>query len=97
MKIGLISINMYSKGLNFACPLHTYAFQQFLLANGIESTVIDYKPIYFDNFNMLHPSDYYKTLYDKRAAASVLSYVSPGKNCSRNSCSFSCQRHSDLL
>ncbi len=70
MKIGLISINMYSKGLNFACPLHTYAFQQFLLANGVESTVIDYKPIYFDNFNMLHPSDYYKALYDKRAAAS---------------------------
>ena len=40
MKIGIISINMYSKGLNFACPLHNYAFQQFLLKHGIESTVI---------------------------------------------------------
>lgn len=59
MKIGLISINMFSKGLNFACPLHTYAFQQFLLKNGIESTVITYKPIYYNNFDLKHPYDYY--------------------------------------
>lgn len=60
MKIGIISINMYSKGLNFACPLHTYAFQQFLLKNGIESTVINYKPVYYNNFDLKHPYDYYK-------------------------------------
>lgn len=59
MKIGIISINMYSKGLNFACPLHNYAFQQFLLKNGIESTIISYKPIYFNNYDLRHPYDYY--------------------------------------
>lgn len=59
MKIGIISINMYSKGLNFACPLHNYAFQQFLLKNGIESTIISYKPIYFNDFDLRHPYDYY--------------------------------------
>jgi Polysaccharide pyruvyl transferase. len=59
MKIGIISINMYSKGLNFACPLHNYAFQQFLLKHGIESTVISYKPIYFNNYDLRHPYDYY--------------------------------------
>lgn len=75
MKIGLISINMYSKGLNFACPLHTYAFQQFLLANGIESTIIDYKPIYYDNFNLEHPSCYYEELIQKKES-------SPPKNLS---------------
>lgn len=65
MKIGLISINMYSKGLNFASPLHTYAFQQFLLKHCIESIIIDYKPVYFDNFNLKYPSDYYKEKYEK--------------------------------
>ena len=59
MKIGIISINMYSKGLNFACPLHNYAFQQFLLKHGIESTVISYKPVYFNNYDLRHPYDYY--------------------------------------
>lgn len=64
MKIGIISINMYSKGLNFACPLHNYAFQQFLSQNGIDSTVISYKPIYFNNFNLRHPYDYYVEMCD---------------------------------
>ena len=39
MKIGIISINMFSKGLNFACPLHNFAFQQFLLKNKIDNTI----------------------------------------------------------
>lgn len=64
MKIAIISINMYSKGLNFACPLHTYAFQQFLLENGIETTVLNYTPVYYDNFDLRHPSDYYAMKYD---------------------------------
>ena len=56
MKIGLISINTRVTSLNFACPLHTYAFQQFLLQNGIESTVIDYKPSYYQkNYDPRHP------------------------------------------
>ena len=55
MKIGIISINAHTKVLNFASPLHTYAFQQFLFQNGIESTIIDYKPIYFNNADVRHP------------------------------------------
>lgn len=72
MKIAIISINMYSKGLNFACPLHTYAFQQFLLKNGIETTVLNYKPIYYDGFDMKHPYDYY--------AKRVQSYIAKKTN-----------------
>ncbi|MGN1166374.1 MAG: polysaccharide pyruvyl transferase family protein [Lachnospiraceae bacterium] len=72
MKIGIISINMYSKGLNFACPLHNYAFQQFLLKNGIESTIISYKPIYFNNFDLRHPYDYYARMCNN--------FVSSGRN-----------------
>lgn len=60
MRVGIISINMYSKYLNFACPLHTFAFQQFLLQNGIDSTVINYQPIYFNGFDMENPYQYYK-------------------------------------
>lgn len=63
MKIAVISINMYSKGLNFACPLHTYAFQQLLLEYGIENTILDYKPVYYNNFDLEHPSEYYERLY----------------------------------
>lgn len=74
MKIGLIGINMYPKYLNFACGLHTYAFQQFLLQNGIKTTIIDYKPVYFSGFDMRHPSDYYKKRYTavKKKAATTL-------------------------
>lgn len=64
MKIAIISINMYSKGLNFACPLHNYAFQQFLLKNGIENEILNYTPIYFNNFDMRHPSIYYARISD---------------------------------
>lgn len=65
MKIGIISINMFSKGLNFACPLHNYAFQQFLLKNGIESQIITYKPIYYNDFDLRHPCEYYEKLCDR--------------------------------
>lgn len=69
MKIGIISINMYSKGLNFACPLHNYAFQQFLLKNGIDSTVISYKPIYFNDYDLRHPYDYYALMCNNFASS----------------------------
>lgn len=65
MKIGIISINMYSKGLNFACPLHTYAFQQFLSMNGFDSTVIDYKPVYYDNFDLRDPYHHYVRRFEQ--------------------------------
>lgn len=59
MKIGIISINIHTKSLNFACPLHTYAFQQFLFQHGIDNTVIDYRPIYDDNYNARYPLFHY--------------------------------------
>ena len=59
MKIGLISINAHTKVLNFASPLHTYAFQQFLAQNGLESEIIDYKPCYYGKFDVKHPYDFW--------------------------------------
>ena len=60
MKVGIISINAHTKVLNFASPLHAYAFQQFLQMNGIESVIIDYKPNYYGQFNPRHPYFYYR-------------------------------------
>ncbi|MBR1703777.1 MAG: polysaccharide pyruvyl transferase family protein [Clostridia bacterium] len=47
MKLGIISINAHTKVLNPASPLHSYVFQQFLKENGYDSTIIDYKPVYY--------------------------------------------------
>lgn len=63
MKIGIISINLYTKWLNLACPLHSYAMQEFLAKNGYDCKVIDYKASYYDNFNMRHPSEYFEEKY----------------------------------
>ncbi len=60
MKIGIISLNIYTTMLNFASPLHSYAFQQFLSQHGIDSVIIDYKPNYYGNFNTRHPYFQYK-------------------------------------
>lgn len=60
MKIGIISINAHTKVLNFASPLHSYAFQQFLKMHGYDSVIIDYKPNYYGEFNPRHPFLYYK-------------------------------------
>ena len=59
MKIAIISVNMHTKVLNFASPLHTVAFQQFLLQNGIESTVLDYEPCYRGKMDIRHPLFFY--------------------------------------
>lgn len=48
MKIGILSVNKDTEELNFAYPLQDYAFQQFLEKNGIQSTVLTYKPIDFN-------------------------------------------------
>ena len=65
MKIGLISINAHTKVLNAASPLHTYVFQHFLERNGIESTIVDYKPVYYGAFDVRHPLFYYVDHPDK--------------------------------
>ena len=59
MKIGILSINAHTKVLNFASPLHTYAFWKFLKDHGIESTIIDYKPVYYGNYDVKHPLFYH--------------------------------------
>ena len=63
MKIGLISINMHTKSLNFACPIHSWAFQRFLKMHGIDSKVIDYTPNYNDDFPAREPAPYYEKKY----------------------------------
>ena len=62
MKIGIISININTRTLNFGSMIHSYAFQQFLLKNGIESTVIDYKPVYFGRYDARHPLEYFRDI-----------------------------------
>ncbi len=60
-KIGIISINLYTTVLNLACPLHGYAFQQFLLENGYDSEIIDYRPHFYpEDYDGRHPLYYYK-------------------------------------
>ncbi|MFC2662228.1 MAG: polysaccharide pyruvyl transferase family protein [Eubacterium sp.] len=59
MKIGIITINIHTKVLNFASPVHTVAFQHFLEKHGIETTIIDYKPRYYGKFDIRHPLFYY--------------------------------------
>jgi len=54
MNIGIISINAHTKVLNFASPLHSYAFQKFLEMHGYEDTVIiDYKPVYYGKLSKI--------------------------------------------
>lgn len=65
MKIGLISINMHTKSLNFACPIHSWAFQRFLQMHGIETKVIDYTPNYNDDFPAREPASYYEKKYNE--------------------------------
>ncbi|MGO3021969.1 MAG: polysaccharide pyruvyl transferase family protein [Brevibacterium sp.] len=76
MEIGLIGINKYSKYLNFACDLHAYAFQEFLSQNGYSATLLDYKPVDHDNFDMRHPAknaekDYVEAIKKKASPATL--------------------------
>lgn len=55
VRIGLISYNTHTIDLNFASPLHLYAFQQYLLSQGIDSTIIDYIPMEYRPHDVCHP------------------------------------------
>lgn len=66
MKIGIISINAHTKNLNFACPLHSWAFQQFLRQNGYESVILDYRPNYDHGFQARNPYRTYQKSCVKR-------------------------------
>lgn len=66
MNIGIISINAHTKVLNFASPLHSYAFQQFLEMNGYkDSLIIDYKPNYYGSYDPKYPYFYHRKHKDK--------------------------------
>ena len=62
MKIGILSINAYTTVLNYASPLHSYAFQQFLDQNGIDNVIVDYRPKWWNEFfdqRVYDPYQYY--------------------------------------
>lgn len=63
MKIGLIGINIYDRAMNYACPLHIYAFQQFLEKHGVTATIINYLPNtnkFEEGYDYRHPSEYFE-------------------------------------
>ncbi len=55
MKVGIISINKYSKHLNYGAALHTYAFQQYLDKMNVDNTIIDYLPRFMQEYSMEYP------------------------------------------
>lgn len=60
MKVGILSLNMYTTDLNPACRVHSYAFQKFLDKNGVDNVIVDYFPQHCNaKFDMRHPYDYY--------------------------------------
>ena len=69
-KIGILSLNMYTKDLNYASRVHTYAFQQFLFQNGFDNVVIDYVPKHVSkDFDLRHPYDFYSAHPPKEVKA----------------------------
>ncbi len=60
MKVGILSLNIYTTDLNPACRVHSYAFQKFLDSNGIDNVIVDYFPQHCNaKYDMRHPYDYY--------------------------------------
>lgn len=60
MKVGILSLNMYTTDLNPACRVHSYAFQKFLDENGIDNVIIDYFPQHCNaKYDVRHPYDYH--------------------------------------
>lgn len=55
MKIGIISINRYSKHLNYGAALHSFAFQRYLDKYGLDNTIIDYMPRFMKHYSMQFP------------------------------------------
>lgn len=53
--VGIISFNMHTRRLNFGSALQSFALQQYLSLNGIESIIIDYLPFYMEGINTKYP------------------------------------------
>ena len=63
--VGIVSINLHSFYLNYGAALHSFAFQKYLDARGIDSVIVDYQSKHFGNFRLDNP---------------VLSYIRQKKN-----------------
>lgn len=55
MRVAIISINKYSKHLNYGAALHSYAFQQTLDLLGVDNLIIDYLPKFMENYHLKYP------------------------------------------
>lgn len=53
--VGIISYNIHSNMLNYGAALHSFAFQQFLYRQGVNSVIIDYIPIHVQKKNLKYP------------------------------------------
>ncbi len=64
-RIGLIGINIHVRTMNYACPLHTYAIQQYLKSLGYDVEILDYVPnfaVFEEFYDYKNPIEYYKTI-----------------------------------
>ena len=55
MKIGIISLNLHVKCINYGSFLQSYALHRFLEKNGYDSDVIDYLPAFKEGVNTKYP------------------------------------------
>lgn len=68
MKIAIVSINAHTRSLNLACPIHSWAFQQFLFKHGIDNIILNYQPNYThpDSFDSREPYAFFEALTAKQ-------------------------------
>ena len=64
MKIAIVSINAHTRSLNLACPVHSWAFQQFLFQHGIDNQILNYQPNYTHavSFSSREPYPFFEKL-----------------------------------
>ena len=55
MKIGIVSYNINSELHNYGAALHSWAFQQYLRKQGVDSVIIDYFPKAIEDWNLKFP------------------------------------------
>ena len=55
MRIGIISLNLHVKCINYGSFLQSYALHRFLEKNGYENDVIDYLPAFKEGLNTKYP------------------------------------------
>lgn len=54
-KVAIISYNLYSNHMNYGAALHSYAFQQYLKMQGVDSVIVDYYPKSLEHYNIKFP------------------------------------------